>query len=101
MLIAAQVVAVAVCPQPVLELVRHALADERGSEHGAWFARGRGKYLTLRLQITFSGLCLVGFNFLTMLYYDPQYLTMKEGGNVPPNWIYFTCVARPASERGN
>ncbi|KAL1664877.1 hypothetical protein EV122DRAFT_224026 [Schizophyllum commune] len=43
--------------------------------------------------ITFSGLCLVGFNFLTMLYYDPQYLTMKEGGNVPPNWIYFTWAA--------
>ncbi|KAF9012789.1 choline ethanolaminephosphotransferase [Hymenopellis radicata] len=39
--------------------------------------------------ITFSGLMIVFMNFLTMLYYDPTYLTEK-GGVITPRWVYFT-----------
>ncbi|KAJ3927586.1 MAG: Choline/ethanolaminephosphotransferase [Lentinula lateritia] len=39
--------------------------------------------------ITLSGLCIVIFNFFTLLYYDPSYLTEK-GGVYIPQWIYFT-----------
>lgn len=31
-------------------------------------------------------------NFATLLYYDPKYLTEKDGAEGPPNWIYFTCA---------
>jgi hypothetical protein len=27
-----------------------------------------------------------------MLYYDPHYLTEKEGASGPPQWVYFTQV---------
>lgn len=37
-----------------------------------------------------SGLCMVLLNFLTLLYYDPAYLTEKESAEGPPQWIYFT-----------
>ncbi|KAF4573669.1 hypothetical protein EYR36_008187 [Pleurotus pulmonarius] len=43
--------------------------------------------------ITLSGLCLVLLNFLTMLYYDPNYLTLKGGASGPPQWVYFTWGA--------
>ncbi|PCH34342.1 Choline/ethanolaminephosphotransferase [Wolfiporia cocos MD-104 SS10] len=39
--------------------------------------------------ITLSGLCMVLLNFATLLYYDPTYLTDKEGAG-PPQWIYLT-----------
>ncbi len=34
---------------------------------------------------------IVFMNFLTMLYYDPTYLTEK-GGVTTPRWVYFTSV---------
>ncbi|KAF7971030.1 hypothetical protein HWV62_22229 [Athelia sp. TMB] len=40
--------------------------------------------------ITLSGLLIVVVNFATMLYYDPHYLTEKDGAHGPPQWIYFT-----------
>ncbi|OJA19270.1 hypothetical protein AZE42_04494 [Rhizopogon vesiculosus] len=40
--------------------------------------------------ITLLGLCIVLFNILTLLYYDPLYLTEKDGASGPPQWIYFT-----------
>ncbi|KAK0224724.1 choline ethanolaminephosphotransferase [Armillaria nabsnona] len=40
--------------------------------------------------ITLSGLCIVFMNFLTMIYYDPAYLTEKGGATPLPSWIYFT-----------
>ncbi|KAG5728742.1 hypothetical protein E4T56_gene18606 [Termitomyces sp. T112] len=40
--------------------------------------------------ITLTGLIIVIINFLTMIYYDPLYLTEKGGATGPPNWIYFT-----------
>lgn len=43
-----------------------------------------------RMQITLCGFVLVIFNFATMLYYDPTYLTQKGGATGPPQWIYFT-----------
>lgn len=43
--------------------------------------------------ITLSGFALVVFNFLTMLYYDPGYLTQKGGATGPPQWVYFTWAA--------
>ncbi|KIK62271.1 hypothetical protein GYMLUDRAFT_42209 [Collybiopsis luxurians FD-317 M1] len=39
--------------------------------------------------ITLSGLCIVIINFITLLYYDPNYLTEKGGAYIP-QWIYFT-----------
>ncbi|KAJ4000283.1 choline ethanolaminephosphotransferase [Lentinula boryana] len=39
--------------------------------------------------ITLSGLCIVILNFITLLYYDPSYVTEKGGAHVP-QWIYFT-----------
>ncbi|KAJ7083364.1 CDP-alcohol phosphatidyltransferase-domain-containing protein [Mycena belliarum] len=39
--------------------------------------------------ITFLGLCIVFLNFMTMIYYDPAYLTEK-GGVVLPRWAYFS-----------
>ena len=44
------------------------------------------------LQITLTGLAIVFFNFFTMLYYDPMYLTEKQGAAGPPRWVYFTYV---------
>ena len=44
------------------------------------------------LQITLTGLTIVFFNFLTMIYYDPMYLTEKQGAAGPPHWVYFTYV---------
>ncbi|KAI0713131.1 Choline/ethanolaminephosphotransferase [Cerioporus squamosus] len=43
--------------------------------------------------ITLTGLCLVLGNFATLIYYDPKFLTEKEGADGPPNWIYFTWAA--------
>ncbi|KAJ8085164.1 hypothetical protein PM082_003949 [Marasmius tenuissimus] len=43
--------------------------------------------------ITLSGLSIVFLNFLTLLYYDPTYLTEKGGATGPPHWIYFTWGA--------
>ncbi|GJE98858.1 choline/ethanolaminephosphotransferase [Phanerochaete sordida] len=43
--------------------------------------------------ITMSGLCMVLLNFATLLYYDPGYLTEREGAEGPPQWIYFTWAA--------
>ncbi|KAG0706676.1 CDP-alcohol phosphatidyltransferase-domain-containing protein [Suillus ampliporus] len=40
--------------------------------------------------ITLLGLCIVVFNVSTLLYYDPLYLTEKDGATGPPQWIYFT-----------
>ncbi|KAG2364834.1 hypothetical protein BDR07DRAFT_1450115 [Suillus spraguei] len=40
--------------------------------------------------ITLLGLCIVAFNVITLLYYDPLYLTEKDGATGPPQWIYFT-----------
>ncbi|KAG2361934.1 CDP-alcohol phosphatidyltransferase-domain-containing protein [Suillus spraguei] len=40
--------------------------------------------------ITLLGLCIVAFNVITLLYYDPLYLTEKDGAVGPPQWIYFT-----------
>ncbi|KAG1805535.1 CDP-alcohol phosphatidyltransferase-domain-containing protein [Suillus subaureus] len=40
--------------------------------------------------ITLLGLCIVVFNVVTLLYYDPLYLTEKDGATGPPQWIYFT-----------
>lgn len=40
--------------------------------------------------ITLLGLCIVAFNVVTLLYYDPLYLTEKDGATGPPQWIYFT-----------
>ncbi|KAL5494611.1 hypothetical protein ACEPAI_72 [Sanghuangporus weigelae] len=42
--------------------------------------------------ITLTGLSLVFINFLTLLYYDPYYLTPKHATG-PPNWLYFTWAA--------
>ncbi|VDB84302.1 unnamed protein product [Peniophora sp. CBMAI 1063] len=39
--------------------------------------------------ITLSGLAIVGFNFATMLYYDPEYLTAKGGVEIP-SWVYLS-----------
>ncbi|KAJ4478390.1 Choline/ethanolaminephosphotransferase [Lentinula aciculospora] len=39
--------------------------------------------------ITLSGLSIVIFNFITLLYYDPSYLSEK-GGVYTPRWIYLT-----------
>jgi len=48
------------------------------------------------IKITLMGLGIVLVNFLTLLYYDPLYLTNKDVANGmavgPPQWIYFTCV---------
>ncbi|EPQ60086.1 Choline/ethanolaminephosphotransferase [Gloeophyllum trabeum ATCC 11539] len=44
--------------------------------------------------ITLTGLSLVFCNFATLLYYDPGYLTEKDGAGAitvgPPQWVYFT-----------
>lgn len=40
--------------------------------------------------ITLTGLSIVFFNFLTLLYYDPLYLAEKDGFNGPPHWVYYT-----------
>ncbi|KAJ6606799.1 Choline/ethanolaminephosphotransferase [Mycena sp. CBHHK59/15] len=39
--------------------------------------------------ITLSGLSIVFLNFVTMILYDPAYLTEK-GGVFMPNWVYFS-----------
>lgn len=63
-------------------------------EYGMWIRLIFGGLVGLIevVQITLSGLCLVLLNFLTMLYYDPTYLTLKGGATGPPQWVYFTCV---------
>ncbi|KAH9932117.1 Choline/ethanolaminephosphotransferase [Epithele typhae] len=43
--------------------------------------------------ITLTGLCLVLTNFATLLYFDPKFLTDKEGAEGPPQWVYFTWAA--------
>ncbi|KAF8715619.1 hypothetical protein AX14_012562 [Amanita brunnescens Koide BX004] len=41
--------------------------------------------------ITLTGLSIVFLNFISLLYYDPEYLTQKHGApSPPPNWLYFT-----------
>ena len=42
------------------------------------------------VQITLAGLSIVVFNFITMLLYDPAYVTQKGGADGPPKWLYFT-----------
>jgi len=42
--------------------------------------------------ITLSGLFIVFLNFLTMLYYDPAYITEK-GGAMVDSWVYFSWAA--------
>ena len=42
------------------------------------------------IQITLTGLGIVFFNFCTLLFYDPLYLTEKESFSDPPAWIYYT-----------
>jgi len=42
--------------------------------------------------ITLTGLSIVFFNFITMLYYDPMYLTEKDGHVDPPHWVYYTLA---------
>ncbi|KAH8825664.1 choline ethanolaminephosphotransferase [Flagelloscypha sp. PMI_526] len=42
--------------------------------------------------ITMSGLGLVLVNFATMIYYNPLYLTEKEGAEIP-SWVYLTWAA--------
>jgi ethanolaminephosphotransferase len=48
------------------------------------------------LQITLTGLCIVFINFLSLIYYDPLYLTERDATNHrsygPPQWLYFTYV---------
>jgi len=43
--------------------------------------------------ITLSGFTLVFINFLTLIYYDSEYLTEKDGAGSLPRWIYFTWAA--------
>jgi len=47
--------------------------------------------------ITLTGLTIVFFNFLTLIYYDPLYLTEKDVSDArphgPPQWVYFTWAA--------
>ncbi|TEB28151.1 cholinephosphotransferase [Coprinellus micaceus] len=40
--------------------------------------------------ITLTGLSIVIFNFATLLYYDPLYLTERDGYTDPPRWVYFS-----------
>ncbi|KAM6498880.1 Choline/ethanolaminephosphotransferase [Amanita muscaria] len=41
--------------------------------------------------ITLTGLLIVIVNFLTLLFYDAEYLTLQRGApSPPPNWLYFT-----------
>ncbi|KAF7783871.1 hypothetical protein Agabi119p4_36 [Agaricus bisporus var. burnettii] len=44
--------------------------------------------------ITLTGLSIVFFNFLSLIYYDPLYLTESDVTNHqsygPPQWLYFT-----------
>ncbi|KIM38244.1 hypothetical protein M413DRAFT_447989 [Hebeloma cylindrosporum] len=40
--------------------------------------------------ITLTGLTIVILNFFTLLYYDPMYLTEKNGAEAPPHWVYYT-----------
>ncbi|KAF8346111.1 Choline/ethanolaminephosphotransferase [Amanita rubescens] len=41
--------------------------------------------------ITLTGLSIVFLNFISLLYYDREYLTQKHGApSPPPNWLYFT-----------
>ncbi|KAH9486034.1 Cholinephosphotransferase 1 [Psilocybe cubensis] len=42
--------------------------------------------------ITLTGLSIIFLNFFTLIYYDPCYLTEKDGSpdQGPPQWIYFT-----------
>ena len=41
-------------------------------------------------KITLTGLSIVIFNFATLLYYDPLYLTERDGYTDPPRWVYFS-----------
>ncbi|KAJ3483154.1 hypothetical protein NLI96_g6509 [Meripilus lineatus] len=43
--------------------------------------------------ITLSGFCLVLLNFATLMYFDPDYLSEKDGATTPPRWVYFTWAA--------
>lgn len=40
--------------------------------------------------ITLTGLSIVFFNFLTLLYYDPLFLVERDGYDEPPRWVYFS-----------
>ncbi|RXW17687.1 hypothetical protein EST38_g8165 [Candolleomyces aberdarensis] len=40
--------------------------------------------------ITLTGLCIIIFNFATLIYYDPLYLVERDGYHEPPHWVYFT-----------
>lgn len=64
-------------------------------ERGTLFVAFVTALVLSAVQITMSGLCLVIFNFLTLLYYDPTYLAEKDGATGPPQWVYFTYVSIP------
>ncbi|CAK5265991.1 unnamed protein product, partial [Mycena citricolor] len=70
---------VTVRSESVLDLVRHPMASIRRTQH----CKGT--------QITLSGLSLVFINFATVLYFDPLYLTEKDGVYLP-RWVYFSCA---------
>jgi hypothetical protein len=36
---------------------------------------------------------MVGVNFVTMLAYDPTYLSKKLGATGPPDWVYYTYTS--------
>ena len=96
-----EVPAIKTCPQSVLDLAGHSLADMDSTQH-----RVSSLFLEalipagdlardILLQITLSGLCLVLLNFATLMYFDPDYLSEKEGASGPPRWVYFTYAASP------
>lgn len=87
-----QVNRVQICTESVLELVCDFMANECRSKYGILFVSWTINIENLleHGEITLLGLSLVGFNFLTLLYYDASYLTEKDGANGPPQWIYFT-----------
>lgn len=47
---------------------------------------------SLRVQITFLGLCIIFVNFGTLLYYDPGFKCESGGAKELPRWVYFSSV---------
>ena len=96
-----KVAAIKTCPESVLDLAGHSLADVDSTKHRAFYAFSRGvdpssfNFARDFLQITLSGFCLVLLNFATLMYFDPDYLSEKEGASGPPRWVYFTYAASP------
>jgi ethanolaminephosphotransferase len=91
-----QILGFALPPHTLLELVHQALATDHCSQYRTFLAPSVKSAIRIKLaQITLLGLCIVAFNVLTLLYYDPLYLTEKDGATGPPQWIYFTYVFFP------